>query len=364
MRALLEMGYQCAFGVSQSGNFGVPQSRRRAFILAAAPGEVLPHLPSPTHVFPLSGSMKVTVGDKVFQTAANAERGGNGNGAPFRSITVRDALSDLPEITNGATKVELEYGPPLSDYQYRMRKLHLKNHSNTNFNINTTDSIIEDVESITNNDSNSNSNIITDHISKLMSPLVWARIIHIPKVPGADWRDLPNKEVTLPDGSTTYKLIYTHDDKKAGRNRKGGLRGVCSCAEEEGRRCQPQDKQDNTLIPWCLPHTGNRHNNWAGLYGRLEWNGYFQTLITTPEPMGKSGRVLHPEQDRVVSVRECARSQGFPDRFSFVGNIWDKHRQIGNAVPPPLAFALGKEIRKSLVIAERRRRRIKQEEEE
>lgn len=40
------------------------------------------------------------------------------------------------------------------------------------------------------------------------------------------------------------------------------------------------------------------------------------------------GRVLHPEQHRVVSVRECARSQGFPDTYRFFGNILDKHRQV------------------------------------
>lgn len=54
--------------------------------------------------------------------------------------------------------------------------------------------------------------------------------------------------------------------------------------------------------------------------------------------------MLHPEQNRVVSVRECARSQGFPDRFIFSGNILDKHRQVGNAVPPLMAKALGKQI--------------------
>ena len=53
-----------------------------------------------------------------------------------------------------------------------------------------------------------------------------------------------------------------------------------------------------------------RHNHWAGLYGRLAWDGFFSTTVTNPEPMGKQGRVLHPSQHRVVSVRECARSQG------------------------------------------------------
>ena len=60
---------------------------------------------------------------------------------------------------------------------------------------------------------------------------------------------------------------------------------MCSCAE--GKPCDPSDRQNNTLIPWCLPHTGNRHNHWAGLYGRLEWDGFYSTTVTNPEPMGK-----------------------------------------------------------------------------
>lgn len=54
-----------------------------------------------------------------------------------------------------------------------------------------------------------------------------------------------------------------------------------------GKACDPSARQFNTLIPWCLPHTGNRHNHWAGLYGRLEWDGFFSTTVTNPEPMGK-----------------------------------------------------------------------------
>lgn len=97
-------------------------------------------------------------------------------------------------------------------------------------------------------------------------------------------------------------------------------------------------------------------------------------------PLLPQGRVLHPEQHRVVSVRECARSQGFPDTYRLFGNILDKHRQVkrgrwraaprrccrraranvtlplsqvGNAVPPPLAKAIGLEI-KSCVLAKLR----------
>ena len=40
--------------------------------------------------------------------------------------------------------------------------------------------------------------------------------------------------------------------------------------------------------------------------------------------------------------------QGFPDDFCFSGNVHNRHRQIGNAVPPPLAAALGRQLRQAL----------------
>lgn len=305
LRCLLAMGYQCTFGVLQAGNYGVPQTRRRLIILAAAPGETLPEYPEPTHVFNKRGmQLNVVVDDCKYSTGTRWL-----DSAPYRTITVRDAMSDLPEIRNGTSVQERSYdSEPLSHFQRSMR--------------------------------GGDESVLRDHICKEMAPLVEARMSHIPTASGSDWRDLPNIVVRLTDGTYTNKLVYSHYDKKR-------LRGVCSCAS--GKPCDPMDRQYNTLIPWCLPHTGNRHNHWAGLYGRLEWDGFFSTTVTNPEPMGKQGRVLHPVQNRVVSVRECARSQGFPDKYRFYGNILDKHRQVGNAVPPPMGAALGRQIRKALV---------------
>lgn len=76
------------------------------------------------------------------------------------------------------------------------------------------------------------------------------------------------------------------------------------------------------------------------LFGRLWWDRPSVTIRTEffkPE----KGRYLHPEQDRPITHREAARLMGFPDDFKFVGSKTDIARQIGNAVPPHLAGALG-----------------------
>jgi DNA (cytosine-5)-methyltransferase 1 len=55
-----------------------------------------------------------------------------------------------------------------------------------------------------------------------------------------------------------------------------------------------------------------------------------------------------------VSVRECARSQGFPDTYKLFGSILDKHRQVGNAVPPPMALAIGREMKRAAISVDKK----------
>lgn len=78
--------------------------------------------------------------------------------------------------------------------------------------------------------------------------------------------------------------IYNYDDKTVGKSSSGALRGVCSCAS--GESCNPKAKQTNTLIPWHLVHSANKNSNWQGLYGRLDWDGFFGP-VTNPLPTGK-----------------------------------------------------------------------------
>ncbi|KAI0275411.1 S-adenosyl-L-methionine-dependent methyltransferase, partial [Gloeopeniophorella convolvens] len=85
-----------------------------------------------------------------------------------------------------------------------------------------------------------------------------------------------------------------------------------------------------------------------GLYGRLDKDYVFQTTVTNVRPTAKQCRILSPYCHRILTVRELARSQGFPDWFIFY-SLDDKvtmmHRQVGNAVPWPVAAAIGRELR-------------------
>ena len=54
---------------------------------------------------------------------------------------------------------------------------------------------------------------------------------------------------------------------------------------------------------------------------------------------------FHYKENRVPTVRECARIQSFPDHFVFLGNKTSQFRQVGNAVPPLLARLIAEKVR-------------------
>ncbi|MBE0501685.1 MAG: DNA cytosine methyltransferase [Desulfuromonadales bacterium] len=103
-----------------------------------------------------------------------------------------------------------------------------------------------------------------------------------------------------------------------------------------------RNRPDITPACWINKPTGS-----TDLFGRLWWNRPSVTIRTEffkPE----KGRYLHPDQNRPITHREAARIQSFPDDFIFKGPKIEIAKQIGNAVPPLLAKAIGFEAIRSL----------------
>ncbi|KAJ2084197.1 hypothetical protein H4R24_000270 [Coemansia sp. RSA 988] len=322
LRALTTMGYQARFYVLQAGNFGLAQSRRRLFVWACKRGCRLPGVPTPISTFGKSGLVSINFPDgTTYEPHAHL----NGN-APHHSISVDDAIGDLPKFEfvnpakvypdtgnedrnpdwpqyiavsgqptdiprdlNGRSgyvgHMEMQYSvPPMSEFQRLRRRQEQMCLPGTNSNYGR---LID---------------TLYNHVCRKFNDINTERICSVVMKPGMDHRSLPDK-----------------------------------------------------LKPWCLSakeSAASRHNGWKGLYGRLRPEGYFGTALTEMQPMGKSGTVLLYDQRRVLSVRECARAQGFPDNFKLYSinenDTRDMHRQVGNAVPPPLAFALSLELREAL----------------
>jgi DNA (cytosine-5)-methyltransferase 1 len=131
---------------------------------------------------------------------------------------------------------------------------------------------------------------LTNHYAPRLSAANLERIQHLQ--PGQDWRDLPRE--LLPAG-----MLRAH-------------------------------RKDHTRR-----------------YRRMTWDGVARSIITRfRDP--KSGEYTHPEQTRTISIREAARIQSFPDWFVFEGSHTDQYDQVGNAVPPLLARAVGNSIRSLL----------------
>lgn len=100
-----------------------------------------------------------------------------------------------------------------------------------------------------------------------------------------------------------------------------------------------------TDIPYDLLPKGMqkaRKSDHTMRYGRVRPDGLASTILTKCDPHW--GAYFHYSQDRSFTVREAARIQSFPDHYVFYGNIAEQFAQVGNAVPPLLAKAIGLSI--------------------
>lgn len=91
--------------------------------------------------------------------------------------------------------------------------------------------------------------------------------------------------------------------------------------------------------PKCL----DKVKGFSDVYGRLSWDKPSIT-ITQYARNPASGRYVHPEQNRGLTIREVARIQGFPDDFIFLGGFDSTFKQVGEAVPPKFSCGVAASV--------------------
>jgi DNA (cytosine-5)-methyltransferase 1 len=84
----------------------------------------------------------------------------------------------------------------------------------------------------------------------------------------------------------------------------------------------------------------------TGFLRRLHWDKPSPTLVTHPAMPATD--LAHPVEDRPLSIQEYKRIQEFPDDWQLAGPLIEQYKQVGNAVPVSLGFAVGKLIRNLL----------------
>ena len=338
MASFLAMDFQCTFGVLQAGHYGLPQFRNRVIVMASKRERNLPVFPQPLHVF-FNEKLGVKIDDKYY--ANNIQ---HKHSAPFIYTTVRDAIEDLLVVEHNTNNNRKKYSKneALTSYQKLMRQ---------------------------------GLNQVSLHFNENIDPVQLKRLELVPYEPGADWRDLPNEVYRLSDGSYSQYLYYdyVYDNPKEPGNLhlneqyvNNGIEGelhqaTCQCycfnkfndskiIKSNKTKCLRHNNEsqvkNKTIIPWFCTHTAYKNDNYNGAWGRVWYDGFLATLHCRANP--KYGWLMHPNQNRVFTCREFARLQGFPDKYEWEGSAKQIYIQIGNAVPPPMAKAIGVEIRKAM----------------
>lgn len=160
--------------------------------------------------------------------------------------------------------------------------------------------------------------------------------------------DLP---VIIPghiNGSISYASEAISEYQKELRNEKTQVHnhhtGKLGAINIERLKHIPQGGSWRDIPEYLLPKglKRARKSDHTKRYGRLHPDGLCSTILTKCDPHW--GSFFHPVQDRTLTVREAARIQSFPDKFQFLGNLTQQYAQVGNAVPPLMANAIGRKI--------------------
>lgn len=152
------------------------------------------------------------------------------------------------------------------------------------------------------------------------------------------WPDVATEVRTLRDAFYAGELFDTDVPESEGQKYPESKRKVMSLVPEGGDwRNLPEDVARD-----YMKGSYNLGGGKTGMARRLAMDE--PSLTLTCAPAQKQTERCHPTETRPLTVREYARIQTFPDEWEFCGNLTAKYKQIGNAVPVNLAWAIGRSL--------------------
>ncbi|KAL7003786.1 MAD2L1-binding protein [Sarracenia purpurea var. burkii] len=283
---LVHMNYQARLGIMAAGCYGLPQFRLRVFLWGAHPHEKLPQFPLPTHDVILKYGAP-----SEFERCVVAFDEGQ---SPYleKALVLSDAISDLPPVTNHDIQYKMPYKkPPETEFQKYIRA--------------TKSDMMGSASCIT---LRTEKSVLYDHRPLPLGEDDYMRVCRIPRRKGANFRDLPG--ITIGADNVVRRDLTVEPI------------------------LMPSGK------PWVPDYAINFCEGKSPKpFARLWWDETVSTVLCRPDVHNQA--ILHPEQDRVLTIRESARLQGFPDYYEFCGGVKERYCQIGNAVAVSVARALG-----------------------
>ncbi|MDB4305986.1 DNA cytosine methyltransferase [bacterium] len=306
--ALTSSGYNPRCAIVNAAWYGVPQTRERVVVLASREDlDITPTFPNIRRRVPLTRGhlSNVTLSPDTWRRpelfVSTRELGVVENLDP--AVTVSDAFDDLPHFSD-----HLEAARTGSRYSARREDFEPAEYSRPPRN--------EYCHRMRNWDSSLRSQVVTDHYCRFTP---------------RDFQTFGRMEPgdRYPEAVAIAEKLYA-----AAMNNHNGSHG-------------PAPSSRDFIPPYSLKSFPEK---WRKLDPALP------SWTVTAHLSRDAYSHIHPDstQARTISPREAARLQSFPDAFVFDGNTGDIFRQIGNAVPPLLAEALGKGILAQLIGAPNR----------
>jgi DNA (cytosine-5)-methyltransferase 1 len=313
---LRDLGYVVNFGLLNAANYGVPQIRRRLYLIALCQElECLPSLPLPTHQI-----AELPVGYREFSNLSDSLRTGD---TPFcgpapianyetdgvlpRSVAVQEAIGDLPRLTNHLTSAARKGQKRFDEFLPYARAPHSW----------FAGEMREEWLSFRGEEG------ICDHVTRCLprDHKIFSRMM-----PGDDY----------PKAHSIAVQMFAEELERLRKDKKEVAPGSTAWDLLRKKFVPPYD-------PTKFP------NKWRKMHPDVP----ARTLLAHLAHDSYTHIHYDDAQARTLSVREAARLQSFPDGFHFFKAMNPAFRMIGNAVPPLMAFRLAQHLLVDLGIAAR-----------